>query len=52
MGCIIGVFSKTSVAHVYISYKSLSLHDSIVTMYADDTSLAYASSSIDGIVKS
>ena len=31
---------------------SFSLHDSKVTIYADDTSLAYASSSIDDITKS
>ena len=30
----------------------LSLHDSKVTMYADDTSLAYASNSTDDITKS
>ena len=30
----------------------LSLHDSKMTLYADDTSLAYASNSIDNITKS
>ena len=30
----------------------LSLHESKVTMYADDTSLAYASNSLDDVTKS
>ena len=37
---------------LFINYMPLSLHDSKVTMYTDDTSLAYTSSSIDDITKS
>ena len=37
---------------LFINDMPLSLHDSKVTMYADDTSLAYASNSIDDITKS
>ena len=37
---------------LFINGMPLSLHDSIVTMYADGTSLAYASNSIDDITKS
>ena len=37
---------------LFINDMPLSLHDSKVTMYADDSSLAYASSSIDDITKS
>ena len=34
---------------VFINDMPLSLHDSKVTMYADDTSLAYSSNSVDDI---
>ena len=37
---------------LFINDVPLSLHDSRVTIYADDTSLAYASNSIDDINKS
>ena len=37
---------------LFINDVPLSLHDSKVNMYADDTSLAYASNSIDDIMKS
>ena len=36
---------------LFINYMPLSLHNSKVTMHADDTSLTYASNSIDGITK-
>ena len=36
---------------LFINAIPLSLHDSKVTMYADDTSLAYASNSVDDITK-
>ena len=36
---------------LYVNDMPLSLHDAKVTMYADDTSLAYASNSIDDITK-
>ena len=36
---------------LFINDMPLSLHNSKVTMYADDTSLAYASDSIDDITK-
>ena len=48
MRCTIGILSRTSVVH----FMPRSLHDLKLTMYADDTSLAHASNSIDDITKS